>query len=67
MWHAADQLGRDGCKPVASDRINPDWAGDDVADLGQRIDGDVVGGCSVVLIGVRAGARAERLRGHASA
>jgi hypothetical protein len=34
MWHAADQFGKGGYKPVASDRINPDWVGDDVADLG---------------------------------
>lgn len=34
MWHAAEQFRQGGYKPVASERINPDWTGDDVADLG---------------------------------
>jgi hypothetical protein len=38
MWHAAEQLGKGGYAPVASERINPGWTGDDVADLGAIMD-----------------------------
>lgn len=38
MWHAAEEFQKGGYKPVASDRINPDRTGDDVADLGAIMD-----------------------------
>src|SRR5215470_8488397 len=38
MWHAAEQLSKGGYRPVASERVNPDWTGDDVTDLGAIMD-----------------------------
>jgi hypothetical protein len=36
--HAAEEFGKGGYRSVASERVDPDWTGDDVTDLGAIMD-----------------------------